>query len=406
MNEVLQPLISLINSATNGNQTYNSIILMTLMGSMLYSVKGHYRKITGFMKKHATTTLILTDVNPRLYRLVGEAVREEVEKKNLRTLRIIPSDAYGYIKGLGRGEHLLKLRGRWVKTTITEDITGTTVIGTTYITILGRSNEYFDDLVQTLIREDQSSSETHLFKVVRQGGRYSIERSILVPDYTLENMILPLATTEALIKCLDDFTKNEEKYARRGVPYHLGILLHGKPGTGKSALIKAITNKLKRNLVHCDTVGEAIHSLSTLHGKSFVVVLEELDTRGIANRKLNIDEIEPEEEEENGNGEQLLGTLLTALSGVMENPGRVFITTTNKPIEDLDEALIRPGRIDLRLELKNLANDDFVRMVERFDYEVPAGTEFMEEVSPSRLQNSLMSASSVEDILTEYEVKE
>ena len=41
-----------------------------------------------------------------------------------------------------------------------------------------------------------------------------------------------------------------------------------------------------------------------------------------------------------------LGTLLNALDGILETPGRILIMTSNHP-ECLDSALIRPGRIDM-----------------------------------------------------------
>lgn len=42
--------------------------------------------------------------------------------------------------------------------------------------------------------------------------------------------------------------------------------------------------------------------------------------------------------------------LLNVLDGVVETPGRIVIMTTNHP-ETLDPALIRPGRIDKRINL-------------------------------------------------------
>ncbi len=49
------------------------------------------------------------------------------------------------------------------------------------------------------------------------------------------------------------------------------------------------------------------------------------------------------------NGRLDLATLLNALDGVRETPGRIMILSTNYP-ERLDEALLRPGRFDLLLE--------------------------------------------------------
>ena len=43
-----------------------------------------------------------------------------------------------------------------------------------------------------------------------------------------------------------------------------------------------------------------------------------------------------------------LSKLLNILDGIIECPGRIIIMTTNKP-ETLDKALIRPGRIDIKI---------------------------------------------------------
>lgn len=65
-----------------------------------------------------------------------------------------------------------------------------------------------------------------------------------------------------------------------------------------------------------------------------------------------------------GTGVSLSG-LLNAIDGVATHEGRVLIMTTNHP-EKLDSALVRPGRIDLRIEFKLAVNDQirelFVRM--------------------------------------------
>lgn len=60
-----------------------------------------------------------------------------------------------------------------------------------------------------------------------------------------------------------------------------------------------------------------------------------------------------------------LSGLLNAIDGVASHEGRVLIMTTNCP-EKLDEALVRPGRVDLQigftLATKDQIRDIFVRM--------------------------------------------
>lgn len=60
--------------------------------------------------------------------------------------------------------------------------------------------------------------------------------------------------------------------------------------------------------------------------------------------------------------------LLNVLDGLIEHRGRILIITTNQP-EKLDSALIRPGRVDMKLEFGYADLDDTVRLLEMF-YEV------------------------------------
>ena len=67
-----------------------------------------------------------------------------------------------------------------------------------------------------------------------------------------------------------------------------------------------------------------------------------------------------------------LASLLEVLDGVMEMDGRMMIITTNYP-EKLDKALIRPGRIDLKVKFGPCTSINIVKMFELFfETEVPA----------------------------------
>lgn len=73
-----------------------------------------------------------------------------------------------------------------------------------------------------------------------------------------------------------------------------------------------------------------------------------------------------------------LSGLLNAIDGVASHEGRVLIMTTNKP-EELDEALIRPGRVDLQVGFTNATREQskelFVRMYEADSKKSPHGGE-------------------------------
>ena len=48
---------------------------------------------------------------------------------------------------------------------------------------------------------------------------------------------------------IDHFLKNKDWYYNKGIPYSLGIGIHGPPGTGKTSFIKALAAKTNRNII-------------------------------------------------------------------------------------------------------------------------------------------------------------
>ena len=53
------------------------------------------------------------------------------------------------------------------------------------------------------------------------------------------------------------------------------------------------------------------------------------------------------------------------LDGIHECSGRIIIMTTNK-VDVLDKALIRPGRIDIKLHFQKCSTYDIAKMIEKF----------------------------------------
>lgn len=98
-----------------------------------------------------------------------------------------------------------------------------------------------------------------------------------------------------------------------------------------------------------------------------IVLLEDIDAVWTADRDLP----EREDRTAGSSGSRspssncTLSGLLNVLDGVGSQEGRIVIMTTNKP-EKLDEALVRPGRVDMRVHLGYItqasAGEMFVRM--------------------------------------------
>ncbi|ESZ93219.1 hypothetical protein SBOR_6375 [Sclerotinia borealis F-4128] len=197
-------------------------------------------------------------------------------------------------------------------------------------------------------------------------------------------------------------------YSNRGIPYRRGYLLHGPPGTGKSSLSFAIAGyfKLKIYIVSLNSGSMNEENLTMLFGelpKQCVVLLEDIDTAGLTHTRDDDNDDDDYDEDvgpksplskatktleamakKNGSKEQSgkisLSALLNVIDGVASQEGRILIMTTNH-IEKLDEALIRPGRVDMTIHF-DLANKDNMEQIFRGiyatlegDYPEPKGSD-------------------------------
>lgn len=183
------------------------------------------------------------------------------------------------------------------------------------------------------------------------------------------------AHVDELRERLNIFINHPEWYEERGIPHTLGIMLHGIPGAGKTSTIKAIakdtgrhifnlalrpytTCKQLTNLFYDENVAVTAADGTTVNYRiplnKRIYVIEDIDCltdvvleRGAQQKK-----------KQNHNEVLTLSYLLNLLDGVLETPGRILVITSNYP-ERIDKALIRPGRIDVKVEF-HLADRQFI----------------------------------------------
>ncbi|OTA67701.1 P-loop containing nucleoside triphosphate hydrolase protein [Hypoxylon sp. EC38] len=177
-------------------------------------------------------------------------------------------------------------------------------------------------------------------------------------------------------------------YANRGIPLRRGYLFHGPPGTGKTSLSFALAGIFGLDihvisLLEPSLTEEDLNSLFASLPRRCIVLLEDIDTAGLRRSPSQLqsekdssntpDQSKPskssardwkvsdlakalkKEGEDNKTGISLSG-LLNAIDGVASHEGRVLIMTTNSP-EQLDDALIRPGRVDLQVAFTNATRE-------------------------------------------------
>merc|ERR1719447_345034 len=147
---------------------------------------------------------------------------------------------------------------------------------------------------------------------------------------------------------------NPELFVRVGIKAPKGVLLYGPPGTGKTLLARAAANQMEANFLKVVSsaivdkyIGESARIIREMFGyardhEPCVIFMDEIDA--IGGKRLGDGQSADREIQ------RTLMELLNQLDG-FEELGRVkVIMATNRP-DVLDPALLRPGRLDRKIEI-------------------------------------------------------
>jgi chaperone BCS1 len=179
-------------------------------------------------------------------------------------------------------------------------------------------------------------AEDKKIKVYTSCGKGYWENRTTVYSQSLDEIYIPSVDKDQIVNCIDNFITNKSRYIQFGRTYKTSFLLTGVPGSGKSSIAKAVALKYNRRIYVLNftktLTDESLIGLFSEINNDSILLLEDIDAYFIDRKAQDVN--------------VSFSVLINCLDGVLsKGDGLIIFITANNP-DQLDPALLRPGRVD------------------------------------------------------------
>ncbi|AEI45501.1 AAA family ATPase [Paenibacillus mucilaginosus] len=184
-------------------------------------------------------------------------------------------------------------------------------------------------------RRDTDRRRVTVFTDTREG--LEIEKMSITRGVGRDEVVMDAALKTEIFRSIDEFFAGDRQFFRDyGIPYKRGLLLYGRPGNGKTTLVKSIAGSVQAPVAYWQI---------TEHTSSYSVQQVFSNAVSLAPMVLVIEDID-------SMPENVRSFFLNTLDGATSKEGVFLIGTTNYP-ERIDPALMnRAGRFDRAYEIR------------------------------------------------------
>jgi len=407
-----------LQSVFASNQLASGGAALAVVGVIAMWLREVPGKIAAWAKHFFVTTLTVDSRDEIMFPAMVEYMdsRDALRRLNNFTVRTVreQSSAYQSLRdelqqggrpaarfSPGEGFHVFFLDGRlmWMKREVQLAVS---IIEKITLSTLGRDKRPLESLVAAAMDHRIERELNRIAVYVPSPYNNEWTRARLGNNRKLDSVVLKDGQKEAITADLNRFFGSRERYETLGIPWRRGYLLYGPPGTGKTSLVTALASELALNvcvlsLASPNVTDEKIGNLLASVPRRSVILIEDVDAffqqRSKADAGVKVS----------------YSGFINALDGVAAHEGSVVFLTTNHP-QLIDDAAIRSGRVDFRLELGLCNRDQLERMFVKFIDDAGAAARFADAVevdrwSPAQVQERLLKAGTLGEAISLFETR-
>ena len=379
----------------NPNQFASGGIFLMAVGAIGALLRKIPQDIWRWAVHQSTVTLAVTD-DQKAYLWIKLWIENQRIMKRTRHMDVFNRGAERYAILPAPGHHWMLYNGRILSVNITrteeKKLGQTTRSEVITFKTIGRKQAIFRKLMADVhlqfIKQDEKKPELYAW------GAWGDWQEI--HSYTprpIKSVIMPNGVTEKLIKDINVFKSSRDWYTEMGIPYRKGYLFYGPPGTGKTSLVTGLSSYYNANvyiLKLADMSDAGLRDAIRQTEPNSFLIMEDIDCVSASrDRKKSA----PKADSKKNEGVTLSG-LLNVVDGLLSPSGAIFIMTTNH-VEKLDPALLRPGRIDLKVHITYADESQKRELYSRFHT----------DECPREYLNKRMTMAELQQVLMEEKVK-
>lgn len=360
----------------------NKKTFITIIFSIIVELLSSLMKwISNIIKDQIITSLTISSYDNYYYKLIDYLRYKNIlfKSKHLSLVNGKYGGEDNAIFCLGSGKQIIKIDNRLTFITTDCSISDGQRNDTITINIFGKNNNFFKELFNNINKYHDSIKNNHIYTYTDYWSRGPI-----LEKRSIDSIFIREDDKQTIVNGIDKFINSKQEYLDKGIFYHYGILLYGPPGTGKTSLIRALASKYNRSIFYISSVQlfKLNDCLMTAEDNSFIII-EDID------RNNSIKNENKEEDVIDKLSKANLSNILNSLDGLLSVNGRITIITAND-LSNIDDALFRPGRINLKVHLGYMDNYLFEKSISYYyntDYKINKKYKITENITCSMVQN-------------------